>query len=163
MSQRQDKIEYELALRSPQTGGFGFVIRWRWTHALDGERLINGHAMCYRCEAADDVDYADVPTGSFDYTETPILTDNRPVELNEFDEARPVLVLSVKWDGCINANFPHSIHLCEPDYMVQLADLMKYVVNKAVTTMKESGQEEIELTEGGLTYLPTIPYQPESV
>lgn len=161
MSQRQDKIEYELALRSPQTGGFDFVIRWQWSFATDSGRILHANAKCYRCESADDVDYADVPTAPFHYEKVRILSDSRPAELNEFDSATPVLDLSVKWDGCTNTNFAQYLHLCELDYMVQFADLIKYVTNKAAKAFEESGGVDAEITEGGLTYLPPIPYQPQ--
>ncbi|QVD49275.1 hypothetical protein LUCX_205 [Xanthomonas phage vB_XciM_LucasX] len=157
------KIEYELALRAPQLGGFGFVIRWEWSYTEDEHQIYQVDAKCYRCEAAVKFDDQGLPTAPFQFSGTDILKSLRPVQSNELDRINPVLNISLKWDGCSNNWLPSYIHLCEPDHLIHLADLIKYVIRKAVATMEDSAAfSEAELTEGDLQYLPSIPYVPQS-
>lgn len=151
-----DKVEYELAMCSPQTGGFGFVIRWeRWVDHCTDTYSIRG--TCFRCIAGNDLDSEGRMLGPYEFESVEIADNRAGVELNEFDGQSPVLAFSFKWDGTTCVNMPHFIHLTEPDYLIQLAELIKYVTLKGVAMLDSSFTK---CSSDGLTFAPSIPYKP---
>lgn len=55
----------------------------------------------------------------------------RAVEDNSIAELEEIIEGSVKWDGCANIAYDSYMHYCEPQQLVEQAEVLKWCYQKA--------------------------------
>ena len=66
----------------------------------------------------------------------------RLVEDNSIDRLEEVIEGSVKWDGCANIAYNNYMHYCEPQELVEQAEVLMWCYKKAKETILSNIIEE---------------------
>lgn len=158
----EDGIQYE-QLRDLNNRQFGYVVRW-CINRSPFHGFLSVTADLFEITATQGQPFVEgFPVGPFRFAETDFEMDKSNEvggEQNEFTYLPPTLRLYIKSDGCSHLWFSPYLHVCSPNAICDLANVLKYLAGRAL----EFGKQENKMQHDELSRLEPLfsskPYVP---